>query len=596
MGNNRNFIIAIALSIVVLFAWQYFVAQPQIERAQQDAANQVAASEPLAPAGQLDGGAAVVPQIIAETREEAIGETARIPIETPSLTGSINLVGARIDDLSLNDYRVTIEDGSPNVVLLSPANGPGGYFAEFGWLGGAGVAAPGSATVWTAPAGAVLTPETPVTLTYDNGAGLVFTRIVSVDAEYLFTVADSVANTGEAAATLTPYGRVTRLGEPESRGFFILHEGMIGFLGDDGLVDVDYAVLEGEPRQDYTGAPGGWLGITDKYWATALIPDRDDAFSASFRRPTEGGVRYQADYAGAAVSVAPGATAETTNRLFAGAKEVAVVDGYDSALGLQRFELLVDWGMFYFITKPMFHMLDWFYRLIGNFGVAILLVTVVIKLLFFPLANRSYRSMASMRKVGPQLTAIRERYKDDRAKQQQMMMELYRKEKINPIAGCWPILIQIPVFFALYKVLYVTIEMRHQPFFGWIQDLSAPDPTSFINLFGLLPFEAPAIIMIGVWPILMGITMWVQMRLNPQTPGAPQWIFHLLPIVFTFMLSSFPAGLVIYWTWNNLLSIAQQSFIMRRHGVKVDLLGNIRASFRRKPKVPAAANSDSKAK
>ena len=590
-GNSRNFVIAILLSVAVLFLWQYFFPQPQIEAQQQaelaPAAELLAEDIPQPAVGEdiPQPGQGVAADPAAEdfaTREEAIAAGDRIRLQTPSLLGSVNLVGGRLDDLRLIRYQTTVDDDSPTIILLSPDTGPDGYFAEFGWVS-ADAEVPGPRTLWTAPAGASLTPATPLILTYDNGAGLIFTRTISVDDDYMFTIIDEVENIGAGPVALTPYGRVTRLGEPEFTGFFILHEGMIGFLEGDGLKQVDYAALEDGPEV-YDPTSRGWIGITDKYWATTLIPEQGLPFVSRLSHFTEGGLRYQADFSGSTSTLAVGASLVTTSNLFAGAKEVAIVDGYDQAMELERFELLIDWGWFYFITKPMFKLIDWFFGLVGNFGVAILLATVVIKLVFFPLANRSYRSMAKMRKVMPQITALRERHKNDRAKQQQVMLEVYRKEKINPVAGCWPILIQIPVFFALYKVLFVTIEMRHAPFFGWIQDLSASDPTSIINLFGLLPFDSPAFLTIGVWPILMGITMWVQMKLTPQQPGAPTFVFNLLPIVFTFMLASFPAGLVIYWAWNNLLSVLQQSFIMRRHGVKVDLLGNIRGTFKRKPK------------
>ncbi|MCC6737257.1 MAG: membrane protein insertase YidC [Bauldia sp.] len=591
-GNNRNFIIAIGLSILVLILWQVFVANPQIDQAQQEvAAQQVAAGEANTIAADADtplpaGAVTATPDAAArfETRDAAVAATNRVPIQTERVSGSINLTGGVIDDLRLLDYRETVEPDSPTIVLLSPASGPDGYLADFGWSRSGGSVVDGN-TVWTAPAGTVLTPETPVTLTFDNGAGLVFNRVIAIDRNFMFTVTDTVVNGGAGDAAIAPYGRIRRLGEPEATGFFILHEGMIGAFGDQGLQQVDYAALETE-ASTYDPTTEGWLGITDKYWAVTLIPEQGRSFTGTFRRETGGalGLRYQADYIGELVTVPAGGTATVTNHLFAGAKEVSLINAYRDELSLERFDFLVDWGWFHFITRPMFWFLDALYQVVGNFGIAILLVTVFLKLVFFPLANRSYRSMASMRKVTPQITALRERYKDDRAKQQQAMLELYRKEKINPIAGCWPVLIQIPVFFALYKVLFVTIEMRHAPFFGWIQDLSAPDPTSFLNLFGLLPFEAPVFLQIGIWPIIMGITMWVQFQLNPQTPGTPRWIFSLLPVVFTFMLSSFPAGLVIYWAWNNFLSVLQQGFIMRRNGVEVNLLGNIRSTFRRKPK------------
>jgi YidC/Oxa1 family membrane protein insertase len=372
----------------------------------------------------------------------------------------------------------------------------------------------------------------------------------------------------------------------------VLHEGLIAVAGDQGLQEYTYANLDKEPvipatgarTKAWTGVVGGFLGITDKYWAAAVVPDQTAPYQGSFTMRQDGARQiYQANMLGEARTVAPGATAEFSKRLFAGAKEVNVVDGYRTALGIKNFDLLIDWGWFYFITKPLFYVLDYFYRLFGNFGVSILIVTVLLKLLFLPLANKSYASMAKMKAVQPEMMAIRERFADDKMKQQQALMELYKKEKINPIAGCWPVLIQIPVFFALYKVLFVTIEMRHAPFFGWIQDLAAPDPTSIFNLFGLLPYSVPAFLLVGVWPIAMGITMWLQMKMNPAPPDPIQaQVFAWMPIIFTFMLASFPAGLVIYWAWNNFLSISQQYVIMRRNGVKVELWDNLRSTFARK--------------
>ena len=599
-GNNRNFILAIVLSLAVLIGWQYFIAQPQIERAREEAAQLEAQQPPALPGAAAVPGAPVAAQVplppaaVAATRAEALGVSPRIPIDTPSVTGSINLTGARIDDLHLMDYRETVDTDSDTVTLLSPANGPGGYYAEFGWVSQpGGPAVPGGDTLWSATGDVVLTPTTPVVLTWDNGAGLVFTRTIAVDPQYMFTVSDAVANSGAGAVALSPYARVERIGEPATQGFFILHEGFIGVFGEEGLNETSYKT----PREDGTvtmdPTDSGWLGITDKYWATALIPEPGETFTGQFAHRDAGAPAYQANFIGESVIIAPGTSGETTTRLFAGAKQVAIVDGYDNSLGIDRLELLIDWGWFYFITKPMFYTLDFFNQVLGNFGLAILAVTVLVKLVFFPLANRSYSSMSAMRKLQPQMVALRERYKDDKVKQQQALMELYKKEKINPIAGCWPVLLQIPVFFALYKVLFVTIEMRHAPFFGWIQDLSARDPTSIFNLFGLIPWAPPEFLHIGIWPLIMGMTMWVQMRLNPTPPDpAQRIIFNWMPVLFTFMLAAFPAGLVIYWAWNNTLSIAQQYVIMRRQGVAVDLFGNIKNSFRRKPAdKPDAAKS-----
>ncbi len=599
--DNRNVVIAIVLSIIVLIGWQYLVAQPQLEQARRDAietaqrADQTLVPDPGAAGVPGIPGVAAVPEVAAILgRDEALAAgPGRVPIETPRVSGSINLRGARLDDLRLDDYRVTLEPDSPTVVLLSPAAADDGYYAEFGWIGTPGEV-PQSETDWTAPAGAALTTATPVTLTWTNPAGIVFTRTIAIDDQYMFTVTDRVVNGSAAATQLAPYGQIARLGEPLSKGFFILHEGPIGVIGEQGLQEIGYDEVSDAGVINYAPETRGWIGITDKYWAATLVPAEGKTFTSRFAYFNQGRPMWQALTQGETVSLAPGASTESTQRLFAGAKQVAVVDGYETSLGIDRFELLIDWGWFYFITKPMFHLLDFMFRLFGNFGVAILAVTVLVKLVLFPLANRSYRSMSSMRKVGPQLTALRERYKDDRAKQQQAMMELYKKERINPIAGCWPILVQIPIFFSLYKVLFITIEMRHAPFFGWIQDLSAPDPTSLFNLFGLLPYTPPVFLAIGIWPILMGISQWVQMRLNPQPPDRTQQIiFNWLPVVFTFMLAAFPAGLVIYWTWNNTLSVIQQTIIMKRQGVPVDLFGNIRASFRRKPK-PADVKPEAK--
>jgi len=606
MFENRNFLLAILLSIAVLFGWQYFVAQPQIDRARQEAIetqpaqpqSDVAAPAP-APGDVPPITASPIPETptapIGETgmsREAALVQSPRIPIATSRLSGSINLKSGRIDDLRLNDFRETIDPESPTIVLLSPTGGPAGYFAEFGWIGTTpDIELPGSSTIWTTNDRARLTESTPVTLTYDNNAGLVFERTIAIDENYMFTVTDVVKNNTVEAVGLVPYGRVTRLGLPNVQGWIILHEGMIGVLGDEGLEEIGYTdgwFLKGfgdDKEFAYPDTDRGWLGITDKYWATALIPDKNRPFSARFAEFEQPNLLYQADFRSEAIAVPAKGTAQTTNQLFAGAKQVIVIDGYADDLDIYNFALLIDWGWFGFITKPLFQLMDIFFNFLGNFGLAILAVTVLIKLVFFPLANKSYKSMSMMKKVQPQMMEIRERFKDDRAAQQKALMELYKTEKINPVAGCWPMLVQVPVFFALYKVLFVTIEMRQAPFFGWVQDLAAPDPTSIFNLFGLIPWDPPLFMMVGVWPLIMGFTMFIQMKLNPApTDPMQQMIFTWMPVVFTFMLATFPAGLVIYWAWNNTLSVLQQYVIMRRQGVNVDLWGNMAATFKRKPK------------
>jgi YidC/Oxa1 family membrane protein insertase len=608
MTDNRNLILAVVLSVAVVFGWQYFVAGPKLEQAsriaqeQQQATHEAASA--AADAAAPGAGTAATPGTPAQaapgailTREAALAATPRVPIDTASVTGSINLKGGRLDDLHLDGFRETVEPNSPTIILLSPSNAPNGYFGEFGWVGPAGTSVPGPDTLWTAPEGAKLTVETPVALTWDNGAGLTFTRTISVDSEFMFTVKDEVANATGAPVTLSPYGRVTRLGEPHVAGYYILHEGPLGVLGDNGLQEFTYAHLREDGPATFTGVTTGWLGITDKYWAAAVVPRDTKTFDASFSHVGGATPLYQADFKSAPITVEPGAKATAEGLMFAGAKQVNVIQHYQDNLKIDRFDLLIDWGMFYFFTKPLFYLLDYFFRLFGNFGVAILLVTVVVKAVFFPLANKSYKSMSAMKKVQPEMQAIRERFADDKVKQQQELMALYKKEKINPLAGCWPVLIQIPVFFSLYKVIFVTIEMRHAPFFGWIHDLSAPDPTSIFNLFGLIPWTVPAMLLIGVWPLIMGVTMWVQMRLNPAPADpAQQMIFNWMPVIFTFMLGTFPAGLVIYWAWNNTLSIIQQYVIMRRQGVDVNLLGNIMSSFKKKPKDGDKPSEPTKAK
>ena len=619
MIDNKNYIIAIALSMAVLVSWHFMVNVPEMER-QRIAMEQRQAQEQLLQEQQAGGsvdaasGAPVPAQTQpsadgtnlgvplprgttqpgaaapAANRDSALGEAARVEIATPEIRGSLSLRGARIDDVVLTQYRETVDPTSDHIVLRSPSGAPNPDYAEFGWVAepGAAVELPDAETVWSLREGSTLSPEAPIVLTYDTGQ-LNFTRTIAVDENFLFTVTDEVVNTGNQTVTLYPYGLVSRHGRPDTINFFVLHEGMLGVMGEEGLVELDYGDVAEDGPFTYEAA-SGWLGITDKYWATALIPDTRAPFTARYNAANLRGVEtFQADYLGAAVTIEPGGSGTKIGRVFAGAKEVSVIDDYEAKFGIDRFELMIDWGWFYFITKPLFSLLDFFFKLIGNFGVAILIVTVLIKLVFFPLANKSYRSLAGMKKVQPEMLKIRERYKDDKVKQQQAMMELYKKEKINPLSGCLPILIQIPVFFALYKVLFVTIEMRHAPFFGWVQDLSAPDPTSLFNLFGLLPFDVPGFLLVGIWPILMGITMFVQMRLNPPPPDPTQaMIFNWMPLLFTFLLATFPAGLVIYWTWNNFLSIIQQWVIMPRAGVDIEIWDNTLAVFGKGKNAPAA--------
>ncbi|HZC55510.1 MAG TPA: membrane protein insertase YidC [Xanthobacteraceae bacterium] len=618
MGEHKNTILAIVLSLLVMVGWQYFVGYPQMEKQREQAALKQQEQAQLQPGRTQPGAASTAPEAPgvpsaaapsqAASRETIIGATPRVAIDTPRLGGSIDLKGGRIDDLTLTQYRETIDPNSPPIVLFSPSGAPGAYYAEFGWVAASGTSAvmPGPDTVWKQVGSGALGVDHPVTLSYDNGQGLTFTRTISLDDRYLFTIKDDVANKGGSAVTLYPYALISRHGAPEVLGYYILHEGLIGVMGDQGEQTETYKKME-EKKSLTWDATNAWLGFTDKYFASALLPDIDARVRARFSSGEADSLKtYQTDYLLDPLTVAPGASGTADARLFAGAKEVSVVGinflgvdgGYNAELGLNKFDLLIDWGWFYFLTKPMFLAMDYFFHVVGNFGIAILIVTVLVKILFFPLANKSYASMAKMKAVQPQMAMIKERYADDRVKQQQAMMELYKKEQINPIAGCLPIAIQIPVFFSLYKVLFITIEMRHASFYGWIHDLSAPDPTNIFTLGGLIPFDPTILPLIGsflhlgFWPAIMGVTMWVQMKLNPAPPDpTQQMIFNWMPLIFTFMLAKFPAGLVIYWAWNNSLSVAQQSVIMHRNGAKIQLWDNLKGTFvktKPKPKLPPA--------
>ena len=601
MQDQKNTIIAIVLSAIVLIAWQYFFATPQANKQRQLAEQQrleQSQQPPAAPAGGPTAQPSNIPLAPGQVgtagaslpREKVIAETPRIAIDTPTVKGSISIKGARLDDLSLVKYRETVDPNSPAIVLLAPSGTAEPFYAEFGWVAGPGATfkVPNAETEWRQEGSGALQIGRPITLVWDNGEGLEFRRTISVDDKYLFTLKDSVRNTGANPVTIFPYGLISRHGTPKTLGYYILHEGLIGVMGDQGLQELSYKTVEDKKLITFN-VTNAWLGITDKYWAATLLPNTDARLDAHFSAGQLGSIKtYQTDYLLDGRTIQPGGTASADARLFAGAKEVSVVNEYNDTLRLNLFDRLIDWGWFYFITKPMFWALDSIYKLVGNFGIAILIVTVIIKLIFFPLANKSYASMAKMKTLQPKMQALRERYPDDKVKQQQELMELYKSEKINPIAGCLPILIQVPVFFSLYKVLFVTIEMRHAPFYGWIKDLSAPDPTTVFNLFGLIPWDPShvpilgAYMMVGAWPLIMGVTMWAQMKLNPPPPDpAQKMIFDWMPVIFTFMLANFSAGLVIYWAWNNTLSVLQQSVIMSRHGAKIELFDSFKSMGQR---------------
>ena len=589
MIDNKNLILAVVLSVAVLLGFELYFKNtrptPQVAETSATATPAPGQAQGQAP-GQSTGtpgdatalpqapGASQGPEMSPQaSRAQVLAANPRVAIATPRLQGSITLKGGRIDDLILADYRETLKKDSPPITLFNPRGVKDAYFAEFGWIAAAAkngaptTKVPDADTVWT-PSSSTLTPETPVTLTWDNGQGLVFSRTYEVDKNFMFKITQAVANKGTNTVELFPYGLVSRQGTPETSGFYILHEGLLG-VNNGELKEVDYDDLQEQKLESSTGT-GGWIGITDKYWLTALVPNKDAQVTKRYVYRKSGVIdTYQVDFLGAGVSVAAGTSGTAENRLFAGAKQVRILDGYEESLGIQRFDLAIDWGWFYFLTRPIFYGLLWLEVHVGNLGLAILLLTVGIKLAFFPLANKSYESMSKMKKLQPEMLKLRERYGEDKVKLNEEMMALYKREGTNPASGCLPILLQIPVFFALYKVLFVTIEMRHAPFYGWIQDLSAPDPTTVFNLFGLIPWAPPDFLMIGVWPLLMGISMFLQQKLNPQpTDPIQARIMMFLPLVFTFLLATFPAGLVIYWTWNNLLSIAQQWVIMRKMGVK----------------------------
>ena len=575
MNEQRNLLLAIIVSVAILFGFQMAFAPQEPLVGNQDSVsidNVPSRGDVQRPvSGQTD---ASVPVETGDGRAVILGQDPRISInpDNPAVnvSGSIALKGGRIDDVVLNRYQQTVEPLSPNIVLLSPTGTPHPYYADFGWVAGPGfeVELPGPETIWTSNKKELISGS-PVILSWDNGSGLLFEREIEIDHGYMFTITDRVFNDGDQLLELYPYGLINRTDEPETLGFFILHEGPLGVFNET-LHEFDYDDLRDDPTESFQST-GGWIGITDKYWLAALIPDQGQTVNSRFfYTKSNDGEKFQVDYLLDGNQLGPNGKIEVTSRLFAGAKKVALLDQYERDLGIARFDLAVDFGWFYFLTKPLFYLLHYLTGYLGNIGLAILSVTVLIKLIFFPLANKSYVAMSKLKKLQPEMMKLREKFSDDKMRLNQEMMALYKQEGANPLAGCLPIVIQIPVFFALYKVLFVTIEMRQAPFYGWIKDLSAQDPTTMFNLFGLLPYTPPDFLTIGLWPLAMGFTMWLQQKLNPTPPDPMQArIMMMLPIVFTFLFATFPAGLVMYWTWNNVLSILQQWVIMRRMGVRV---------------------------
>ena len=581
--DQKNFIVAIVLSVAIIMGWQYIfpAKHPTPQEQQQTAGQSTTNASPQAGSNQPGSTAPSAPgapsssQPAAEkvmTREEALAASPRVTFNTPQLIGSIALKGARIDDVQLAKHREELDPNSPPVPVLSPLGGDHPYYAEFGWTSSdAGVKVPGPDSLWTA-SDTTLAPDKPVRLTWDNGAGLIFGLDISIDENFMFAVKQSVENKTDKPVTLYPWSLVVREGEHKNEGTYVLHEGPYGVFNGTSK-EFGYKDFEDNKQQKFP-TTGGWVGFTDKYWMATIVPDQKSKVDVTIKGTGKGAnIKYQADYVAPAVTVAPGATGAYDSHLFAGAKIVRVIDAYRDNLGIDRFDLTIDWGWFWFFTKPMFYLLEWLYAHIGNFGVSILILTVIVKALFFPLANKSYAAMSKMKALQPEMEKLKQRYGEDKQRLNQEMMQLYRREKVNPAAGCLPIVVQIPVFFALYKVLYTTIEMRHQPFFGWIHDLSAPDPATLLTGFGFFPWDVPPYLHffnIGVWPLVMGVTMFLQQKLNPAPADPVQAkVFQFLPIMFTFMLAPFSAGLVIYWAWSNTLSIAQQYTIMRRHGTPI---------------------------
>ncbi len=554
--DTKNVIAAISLSAAVIILYSLFFAPSPNQQLIENNQKKI---EKLSDAPDIEQSE----KVEAISRNEALNETKRFKFENDSIKGSVSLKGSIIDDLTFKKYTIKLNEPNP-VVLLNPKKTNDGYYLETGWAtNNKNIEMPNSDTLWVISGNSNLAPNNPVTIEWVNKQNIIFKKKFSIDNQYLFTVDQSVINNTKNTYSLYPYGQIVRNQSPETQNFFILHEGLVGVF-DDQLVEKDYDDIE-DKKYSIT-SKSGWLGITDKYWITTLIPSKNQDFRADFEYKN----KFKANYiATTSLELTPQSEKSSSTKLIIAAKEVSIIDGYSENLEIDKFDLVIDWGWFYFLVKPLFFVVDYFFKISGNFVIAIILITICIRLAFFPLANYSFRSMAKMKVLQPEMTRLKELHKDDKMKLQQEMMALYKKEKINPVSGCLPILIQIPFFFAIYKMLFVTIEMRHQPFFGWIQDLSERDPTSLFNLFGLIPWDPPSFLIIGAWPCLMGLTMYFQQKLNPAPPDPIQAkIFMFFPVFLTVILAPFPAGLVVYWTINNILTMAQQYVIMKRTKVK----------------------------
>jgi YidC/Oxa1 family membrane protein insertase len=560
---NKNVLLAVILSTAILIGWSFYFENP--EEAQRKRAEiqgktetQTSIQKPEAPQPSKASPAKSI------SRNEALKESDRVLIENKNLSGSISLRGALIDDIILKNYRETLDPNSKSIVLLSPKKYEQGYFVESGWATTkSDIKVPDNNSLWQIKEGKKLTPNSPITLEWNSREGLIFSKKIEIDDKYLFKITETVRNDKNRAIDLFHYGQITKNAKPTTENFYILHEGLIGVV-DKNLKEETYSAVEKE-KKTYNGK-SGWFGITDKYWMSAIIPESGKSFKGEYSFANN----YKANFIISEPNTINPQKSTTGNiKIFIGAKEVYPIDNYAEKEKIDRFDLAIDWGWFYFITKPLFFVIDYIFKIVGNFGVAIIILTALVRIVFFPLSNYSFKSMAKMKVLQPEMLRIKELYKDDVRRTQQEMMALYKREKVNPLSGCLPILVQIPIFFAVYKMLFVTLEMRHAPFFGWIKDLSAADPTTIFNLFGLIPWEPPTFLMIGIWPILMGITMYLQQKLNPAPPDPIQAkIFAWFPFIITIMLASFPSGLVIYWTASNILTMAQQYYIMRKTTVK----------------------------
>lgn len=558
MDDKRNLILAVMLTGLILFGWPYIA-----ERLFPDAIKPAQTAQQGAPASTTGGAPSLAPAVpaVPQDRATVLRQSPRVLIETPKLTGSIALKGARIDDITLPTYRETVKKDSPPIRMFSPAGTKDAHFAGFGWAG-EGLKAPDGNTIWQA-SGQKLTPTSPVTLRWDNGMGQLFEIALSVDENYMIAARQSVTNRASSAVAVRSYGFISRVGHSKDPSTWTIHTGPIGVFNDAANYDIEFETLDESGSSARLPSTGGWIGFTDHYWLSALVPDQKASFEGQFRKGA--GETYQADASLQPVILGPGKSVSQTSRLFVGAKEVKVLEAYQDS-GVTLFDRSIDWGWFYWFEKPIFALLHWLFGQIGNFGVAIICLTLVVRALMFPIAQKQFASMAAMRAIQPKMKALQEKHKDDKPKLQQEIMDLYRKEKVNPFSGCMPIFLQIPIFFALYKVLQLTIEMRHQPFALWIRDLSAPDPLHVLNLFGLIPFDVPAFLGVGILAIILGITMWLQFRLNPAPMDDVQkQIFALMPWMMMFIMAPFAAGLLIYWITSNILTIAQQKWLYSRH-------------------------------